>query len=441
MGKTVVIGGGTAGLAAAYTLERAGADYVVIEKGDFCGGRIYGVEKEGFTLDLGAQFFFTRYHTTYDLMRQLGIFQERVKFAKPVGILRDGAVHVISPRIMDNLKHPTAGLKFGALSNSGKRRGLKVAIDFLRMGKKLDFNDPLKAIELDNVSAAEYARRRWGDEILEYGIQPIDSALSLGDPEELSAAYGMGLAWYAIAGLSTTTKGIGYLAESLIKNVKDVRMNTAATRIVMENGKVKGVEVSSDSGKETIDADHVICGTLAPQAAQLLGELPAAMLDILTNVKYSACAHVMMATKGKMIDDMYAIATPRREGLSVAGFVDNANKSPGYAPPNTSLMHCFTYGKFAREMLDWDDAKITRKMIDEIQSVIPRFPDEPLFTEIFRWPEAVCLSGPGQITAVQKLKIGLRDYEGLHLVGEYFGMPSVEAALHSGVKAAKKVLA
>ena len=43
MGKTVVIGGGTAGLAAAYTLERAGADYVVIEKGDFCGGRIYGV--------------------------------------------------------------------------------------------------------------------------------------------------------------------------------------------------------------------------------------------------------------------------------------------------------------------------------------------------------------------------------------------------------------
>jgi hypothetical protein len=42
---------------------------------------------------------------------------------------------------------------------------------------------------------------------------------------------------------------------------------------------------------------------------------------------------------------------------------------------------------------------------------------------------------------VQKLKIGLRDFEGLHLVGEYFGMPSVEAALHSGVKAAKKVLA
>ena len=443
MGKTVVIGGGTAGLAAAYTLEKAGAEYVVIEKGDFCGGRLYGVEKEGFVLDLGAQFFFPKYHTTFDLMKQLGIYGERVKFAKPIGMLRDGTVHVISPRIMDNLRHPTAGLKFGALSNAGKRRGLKVAFDFLRLGKSLDFNDPLKAIELDNVSAAEYARRRWGDEILEYGIQPIDSALSLGDPEEISAAYGMALPWYAIMGLSTTSKGMGYLAASLARSIKGVRMNTAATRILMEDGKVKGVVVKSGSGKsgkETIDADHVICATLAPEAAQLLGDLPTAMLDTLGNIKYSACTHVMMGTKGKMIDDMFAIATPRREGLSVAGFVDNANKAPGYAPPNTSLMHCFTYGKFGREMLDWDDAKVKQKMIDEIQSIIPLFPDEPLFTEIYRWPNAVCLSSPGQITAVQKLKIGLREYPGLHLVGEYFGMPSVEAALHSGVKAARKVL-
>ena len=42
MGKTVIVGGGTAGLAAAYTLDRAGADYSVLEKRDFSGGRIYG---------------------------------------------------------------------------------------------------------------------------------------------------------------------------------------------------------------------------------------------------------------------------------------------------------------------------------------------------------------------------------------------------------------
>jgi oxygen-dependent protoporphyrinogen oxidase len=162
--------------------------------------------------------------------------------------------------------------------------------------------------------------------------------------------------------------------------------------------------------------------------------------DILSGIKYSACTHVMIAIRGQVMGDMYAIATPRREGLSMCGFTDNANKAPTYAPPNTSLIHVFTYGKFGREMLDWDDAKIQEQCIREIQMVVPQFPDEPIFCEIFRWPEAVCLSGPGQITAVQKMKVGMREFEGLHLAGEYLGMPSVEAALHSGVKAAEKVL-
>jgi protoporphyrinogen oxidase len=440
MGKTVIIGGGTSGLAAAYTLEQAGAECLVLEKRDFAGGRIYGTEREGFTLDLGAQFFFSRYHTTFDLMQKLGIYDQLAKWAKPMGILRDGTVHMAYSSIMDNLKHPSSGLKFGALSNRGKRQGVKMALKFLTLGKKLDFDDPLKAIELDNISFAEYARRHWGDEILEYAIQPIASTLTLGEPEDISAAYGLALAWYFLPGLSTTTKGIGYLAESLAKNCKNVKLNTEVTRIVMEGNQVKGVEIKDGSKTEFIEADSVICGALAGEAAAMLSDLPAQVLDTLGSIKYSASTHVMLATKGKIIGDMYAIATPRREGLSMAGFTDNANKAPTYAPANTSLIHVFTFGRYAREMLDWDDAKIQDHVTRELQMVVPQFPDEPIFCEIFKWPQAVCLSSPGQITAVQKLKVGMREFKGLHLAGEYFGMPSVEAALNSGVKAANRVL-
>jgi protoporphyrinogen oxidase len=440
MGKTVIIGGGTAGLAAAYTLERAGEEYVVLEKRDFAGGRIYGIEKEGFTLDLGAQFFFSRYSTTYDLMRQLGIHDQLVKWAKPLGILRDGTVHVVSPLIKDNLRHPTSALRFGALSNSGKAKGMRMGIDLLRMAKKLDFDDPLKAIELDNVSAADYARRRWGDEILEYAIQPVDSALTLGEPEDISAAYGLALLWYGIRGLFTTTKGIGYLAESLAKNVKNVKLNTTATRIVMEGKQVKGVEIKDGSKTEFIEADNVICGALAGEAASMLSDLPTQMLNTLTGINYSACTHVMLAVKGKVLGDVYGVACPRREGLSIVGFTDSAHKAPGYAPPNTSLINVFTFKELAREMLEWSDEKVQERAIHDLQTVVPQFPDEPIFCEIFRWPQAVCLSSPGQITAVQKLKVAMREFKGLELAGEYFGMPSVEAALTSGVKASQKVL-
>ena len=440
MGKTVVVGGGPAGLAAAFTLEKGGAECTVLEKRDFAGGRIYGVVKEGFTLDFGAQFFFSRYHSTFDLMGRLGIADQIHKFPNPVGILRDGNVHVLYRDLLDYLKHPSAGLRFGALSSRGKREGFKLGMKMLQLGKKLDFDDPLKAIELDNISLADYVRRNFGDEVLEYVLQPVVGALALGDPEDMSAAYGLSLLWYPLPGLSTVRPGMGFLAESLAKNVSDVRLSTDVKRIVVEDKKVKAVEISKGKKTETIECDNVVCTAPGDEAAAVLADLPPAMTDILGNIKYSACAHVLFAVQHKIMGDLYAIATPRREGYCLSGVTENANKYSGYAPPNCGIMSVFTYGKFGAEMMTMKDSEIQDKVTKDIQMFMPQFPDDPVFCEVFKWPKAVCLSSPGMITAVQRLKIATREYEGLHLAGEYLGMPSVEAAVHTGVNAARMIL-
>lgn len=440
MGKTVVVGGGTAGLAAGYVLDRAGADYLVLEKNKYSGGRIYGVVHDGFTLDLGAQFFFTRYHATFEMMRMLGIENQLVKFMKPLGILRDGTVHVANPRLRYNLARPFKLATFGAISNVGKRRLPRLGLKLFSLWKKLDFDDPLKAIELDNISVAEYVQRNLGSEILEYIVQPVISALTLGEPENVSAAYGLGLIWYAVAGLLTLKKGIGFLADSMTNNISNLELETEVNRVVFEKKKVKGVEVGSGKGKDFIDADNVICATTASAARKLLSGISRKLTGILGQVNYSSTVHVMFALPYKPVGDIYGIATPRREGLSMPGFVENVNKWEGYAPPNCGLIHTFTYGDYSREMMGWDDGRIQDKMTQELQMVVPQFPDDPIFCEIFRWPEAVCLSSPGQISSVQRLKVGIRDYEGIELAGEYLALPSVEGAIDSGMKAANRVL-
>jgi protoporphyrinogen oxidase len=91
-------------------------------------------------------------------------------------------------------------------------------------------------------------------------------------------------------------------------------------------------------------------------------------------------------------------------------------------------------------MMTMKDSEIQDKVTKDIQMFMPQFPDDPVFCEVFKWPKAVCLSSPGMITAVQRLKIATREYEGLHLAGEYLGMPSVEAAVHTGVNAARMIL-
>ncbi|MBU4240312.1 MAG: FAD-dependent oxidoreductase, partial [Actinobacteria bacterium] len=428
------------GLAAAYTLEKAGVECTVLEKEDYSGGRIYGVVREGYTLDLGAQFFFTRYRSTIDIIKKLGIEDQLVWFKPSLGILRDGTVQVINTDIKYNLIHPAVAFKFRPLSSRGMRRGPKLGIKLLALRKKLDFDDPLKAIELDNMSTAEYAKRYFGDEILEYIVQPVVSALTLGEPEEVSAAYGLGLILYAMGGLGTLKNGIGFLAESMAKNISDLKLETSVTRIVLEDKKVKGVEVGTGKKKEFIEADNVICCTTGTVAAKILGDLPQKMTDILADIKYSSCVHVMFAVPSKPLGDIFGVATPRREGLCMPGFVENSNKFSAYAPPGTGIMHTFSFGEFSREMMELDDDKIRERMIQELQMVVPRFPDEPIFCEIFRWPEAVGLCGPGQITSVQRLKVDAGNYKGLHLAGAYLGMPSVEAAIHYGVQAAERVL-
>ena len=49
----VVVGGGIAGLAAAYELSRRSASFVVLERASRAGGVIFSEEIDGFTIDGG----------------------------------------------------------------------------------------------------------------------------------------------------------------------------------------------------------------------------------------------------------------------------------------------------------------------------------------------------------------------------------------------------
>lgn len=438
----MVVGGGTAGLAAAFTLDAAGAEYEVVEERDFAGGRISGIKRDGFTLDLGAQFMFSRYRATFDILEKLGAKDELVRFRPWIGVVRDGARYVISMDLKENLKDPLATARAGRLlSGRGKLGAAKFALRTAMLGRRLDFDEPLKAIALDGRSFGEFVLSNFGEEMLEYVAQPIASTLTLGMPEEISAAHGMALARYMPPGLFTLKKGIGYLADSMAARVKNVRLSTKASRIVVEGKKVRGVEVGTGKRKETIEADSVICTPPAVRAADLLEDLPPSMTGILKGVRYSACTHVMLAFEERPFGNVFAFATPRREGFCFSGFTENSLKAPGYAPGGRGILHVYTYGDHAREMLEMPDDLVERRVISEHKRIEPAVPDEPLFCEIFRWPEALCLAAPGHIAAVGRLQAEIRGYSGLHLAGEHFGTPSAEAAMHSGVRASERVLA
>ena len=105
------------------------------------------------------------------------------------------------------------------------------------------------------------------------------------------------------------------------------------------------------------------------------------------------------------------------------------------------MVHCFTYGKNARELNGMKDDEVLSILKGEVQRFVPSMPDEPFFSEIYRWDEAVCTAPPGMLREIYNLKREhYRDVKGLYLAGEYLNMPSVDGALRSGIDAAEAAL-
>jgi len=441
--KTIVIGAGAAGLAAVNELNKIGVDVRAFDEKPFAGGRVFSVKRDGFTLDPGAQFFFSCYKTYFRLLKETGLIDELVPFRNVSAI----------PDSKGGLNRVLVSLKPGDIwtekINLMKFRGVPVKAilqliplipELIKTYAGLSLTEYENRLTLDNISLSEYVLKKGGRSLLEYIMQPVASCLTLGEPEDISAAYGLALLVSFVQGLYTLKGGIGSLSQRLYEKNKDcINLSSKVDKIIIENNMVKGVETPDGF----IEADAVICTVTATAALKLIPDLPDEMKKLLEKVRYSESCHVMFGLEKRIMpEDWYAVAIPRPFGSPQAGFTDSSMKAAGYAPDGAGLISCFTYGRHAVGLNKMTDEEVRKTLIMDIKRYLPTMPDKPVFTEIFRFKEAVCVSPPGMLKSLINFKkgAGASSAKGLYFAGEYMNMPSVEGATKSGIDAAKWVL-
>ena len=76
--KAVIVGAGCAGLAAAHTIIKNGGEVLILEKEADPGGRMQNFKKDGFFLDMGAQYVHPGYKVARELMADVGILDELI---------------------------------------------------------------------------------------------------------------------------------------------------------------------------------------------------------------------------------------------------------------------------------------------------------------------------------------------------------------------------
>ncbi len=444
--NVIVVGGGAAGLAAAYTLRRQGVEVTLFEAGSRVGGRMAGDEIDGCRIDAGAQMFSATCREVIGLCDRLGVPLE--PFSPTIGCFGSGGFHAMKRD--RSVRQAVRNLK--SLSGILSIRGLGQALRFVAHARSrtrgLGLSDHARILDLDvEESISDVVKRHGGAEFLEELIQGNITTLTLGHPEEVGAAFGMALLQVFIlnpsANILTPPEGVGSFATALANACgKDVRISTPVERIVFEAGRATGVVTRQG----LVEADAVICATTATAALRIAPDLPESTRRVLRSVTYSRACQVVFGTdRPTLPNGWFGVGFPRRTGLSLANCNEGALKGSRSAPPGKNWLGAFLFrseeGDQAGDLLTRDDEEISRDVTAGLRRYGLPLPEPLRFRRVYRWPEAVCLAPGGMMREVDRMRRnGHPGCRGFFLAGEYMRLPSVNGALTSGIDAAGEAI-
>ena len=437
--RVIVIGGGAAGLSAAYTLKKHGINVILLEANDRVGGRLGGDRVDGFSLDEGADFFCSSYDVAFRICEELGL--PLIRSDMNLGWYRNGRWILTTPiksfsTLIQNLP---ALWKLGLLSAGF----LKLAKAVKTESEYLNFASNSRLVEIDGEeNAGDYLKRMGVPESLKTTLRGF-LEMTMGEVDQMGAAY---MRTYLAEMLLKADqiyvpeKGAGELSHALADACgADIRTSTPVRRVVIRDGTVTGVLV--DDGP--IEADAVICATSASKVPDIIPDLPDAIRSVLSKVRYSrGCRVVIGLDHPPLPAGWHGALYPEDETPLL---LDRSINLPKCVPPGKSTLDLLVGRNRAEELFPLDDEEIKRRLLADARRNPPpgsRLPSdgEGLFARVYRWKEAVCMGLPGMFKAVAEMRCQLnRDIKNLLLAGDYMRVPCVNGALASGVDAAEEV--
>lgn len=471
--RVAIIGGGIAGLAAAYTLQqharKAGIPVAItlFESSAELGGKILTEHVNGCTIEGGPDSFLVQKPWAAQLAQELGLEPElmgtnpdqKKLFVVNKGRLTpmpDGVMLIIPTRFMPFVTSPL-------ISWPGK----------IRMG--MDLFIPRRKDDEDE-SVGDFIRRRLGKEALDKIAEPLMSGIHVSDPEQQSLLatfprfrntekahgslirgmlaqrrqaaarsngngnHGAPKPGWKSSFFVSLRGGMIQLVNAIVHALDGVQIRTNCPVMEVKWQPEGGYTIRTADG-ETNPFDAVVMAAPAFVSADLVSNFAPDLSRALGTIRYVTTATVSLAyRKAELGDPMRGVGfiIPRSEDRKISACTMSSVKFASRAPEGEVLLRCFVGGPGKEDLVDRSDEAIIADVRAELAALMGVHA-EPVVARVYRWVKGNAQYDVGHLDRVKQMHAMAGQFPGLFLTGSAYEGIGVPDCIHQGQQAAEKV--
>jgi oxygen-dependent protoporphyrinogen oxidase len=459
MKRIAIIGGGIAGLSAAWYLEKArqgGADlgWTLFEKSDRLGGVIQTERRDGFLLEAGPDSFLTIKPDAARLCGELGLAGELIS--------SNDAERKTYILVKGRLVPIPQGLEFMVPT----RLWPMAVTPLFSVGTKLRMAAELFSARPGNApdeSVGAFVRRHFGAEMVDRVAEPLLAGVYGGSAERLSVRAVLprfaemeresgSLVRATLKAkararadakpgarpqpLFTSLKNgmqqmVDALAAALPKSSMQMRQQEMSIRPFKDDWQIESAGFS-----ERFQA--ILLAVPAPAAAAMLRQAHPALLEGLDRIHYTSSVAVALAYDNADLPAGHGFLVPRSENRKMMACTFVHKKFSHRTPEGKKLLRCFFSSSRLPELLRYSDEDFQSMAKQELKDILG-LTAQPSFARTFRWERAMAQYETGHLERVAEMEKILASMPGLYIAGNSFYGIGVPDCIKSARLAVEKI--
>jgi monoamine oxidase len=448
--RIAIVGGGMAGLNAAYKLQQAGLTAKIFEGANRTGGRMFTATDllgQGLTTELGGEFIDTGHEEMLALMKEFGL--ERLDVMGPEAEKFKPESYFINGRHYTQAQAARAFVPFAK----------QIAEDYDSMGEVVNFETEGGGSGFDKQSIDQYltkiGMKGWMRELVECAYV-TEYGLELGEQSALNFLFLIGTgdltdaSTVALLGESDerykVRGGNQRIVDELAKRVQSQIQLLHRLEAIRSKG--SGYTLTFQTGGKTVDEDADIVIVTIPftmlREVKIAVDLPALKRRAINELAYGANAKVMVGFKSRPWE---------KQGFSGATYSDEQFQlawANSYLQRGTEGgLTLYSGGKLAHAAGEGPAETVATRLLAGIERAYPgTIAERNGKVSRFHWPTYTWTKGsyscyrPGQWTTIagaEGLPVGNLFFAGEHCSYDFQGY--MNGAAQTGADVAKAVMA